>query len=64
MIQRPIGGIASADKLVSPRYFEDAMLVTPFYAPDANFDHDVESVMDFCLQFLYVLLILVILSLA
>jgi hypothetical protein len=36
------GGIASADKLVSPHYFEDAMLVTPFYVPDGNFDHSVE----------------------
>ena len=35
-------GIASADKLVSPHYFEDAMLVTPFCVPDANFDYDVE----------------------
>jgi hypothetical protein len=25
--------IASADKLVSPHYFEDAMLVTPFCGP-------------------------------
>jgi hypothetical protein len=37
-----MGGIASADKLVSPHYFEDAMLVTPFCVLDANFDHDVE----------------------
>jgi hypothetical protein len=36
------GGAASADKLVSPHYFEDAMLVTPFCVPDGNFDHDVE----------------------
>jgi hypothetical protein len=37
-----MGDIASADKLGSPRYFEDAMLVTPLCVPDANFDHDVE----------------------
>jgi hypothetical protein len=36
------GDIASADKLVSPHYFEDAMLVTPFCVPDGNFDHGVE----------------------
>jgi hypothetical protein len=35
-------GIASADKLVSPRYFEDAMLVSPFRTQDANFDCGVE----------------------
>lgn len=35
------GGTASADKLVSPHYFEDAMLVTPFCVPDGNFDHSV-----------------------
>ncbi len=37
-----MGGIVSADKLVSPHYFEDAMLATPFCVPDATFDHDVE----------------------
>lgn len=36
-----MGGIASADRLVSPHYFEDAMLVIPFCVLDANFDHDV-----------------------
>jgi hypothetical protein len=35
-------GIASADKLVSPRFFEDAMLVSPFCTQDANFDCGVE----------------------
>jgi hypothetical protein len=35
-------GIASAAKLVSPRYFEDAMLVSPFRTQDANFDCGVE----------------------
>jgi hypothetical protein len=35
-------GTASADKLVSPRYFEDAMLVSPFRTQDANFDCGVE----------------------
>jgi len=35
-------GIASADKLVSPRYFEDAMLVSLFRTQDANFDCGVE----------------------
>lgn len=37
-----MGGIALADKLVSSHHFEEAMLVTPFCVPDANFDHDVE----------------------
>jgi hypothetical protein len=37
-----MGGVASADKLVSPHHFEDAMLVTPFCVPGANFDHDME----------------------
>jgi hypothetical protein len=37
-----MGGITSADKLVSPHYFEDAMLATPFCVPDATFDYDVE----------------------
>jgi len=36
------GSITSADKLVSPHYFEDAMLATPFCVPDANFNHGVE----------------------
>jgi len=31
-----MGGIASADKLVSPHYFEDAMFVTPFCILEAN----------------------------
>ena len=35
-------GIASANKLVSPHYFEDAMLVSPFRTQDANFDCGVE----------------------
>jgi hypothetical protein len=35
-------GIACADKLVSPRFFEDAMLATPFGTQDANFDCGVE----------------------
>jgi hypothetical protein len=33
-----IAGIESADKLVSPRYFEDAMLVSPFRAQDVSCD--------------------------
>jgi hypothetical protein len=37
-----MGDIASANKLMSSHYFEDAMLVTPFRIPEANFDHDVE----------------------
>jgi hypothetical protein len=37
-----MGGIALADKLMSPHYFEDVMLVTPFCVSEANFDHDVE----------------------
>src|SRR5271155_4997056 len=36
------GGIASADRLVSPHYFENAMLFTPFCALDANFNDGVE----------------------
>jgi hypothetical protein len=35
-------GIAPADKLVSPRYFEDAMLVSPFRTQGATFDCGVE----------------------
>jgi hypothetical protein len=31
------GGIASADRVASPHYFEDAMLFTSFCARDANF---------------------------
>ena len=40
------GGTASAEKLVSPYYFDDAMLVTPFCVPDTEFDHGVEQLMD------------------
>jgi hypothetical protein len=35
------GGISSADELVSPHYFDEAMLVTPFCVPDTNFNYGV-----------------------
>jgi hypothetical protein len=39
-------GTMSADKLVSPHHFDDAMLVTPFCVPDTDFDHGVEQLID------------------
>jgi len=36
------GGIASAGRLLSPHYFEEAMLFTPFCALGANFNNGVE----------------------
>lgn len=36
------GGSMSADKLVSPHHFEDAMMATSFWDPEVNFDHEIE----------------------
>jgi hypothetical protein len=41
-VSAPTGGIVSADKLVSPHHFEDAMMVTSFYDQEVNFDNEIE----------------------
>jgi hypothetical protein len=41
-VSAPTGGIMSADTLVSPHHFEDAMMVTSYYDQEVNFDHEVE----------------------